>query len=321
MTAPQHKVRIYQHAACSGHDTTPHPENPTRLHAIGAELQRRGLLDHRPIPHWPAATDEHILRVHDKRLLNTLKTLEASGGGRIDADTHVLPDSLQAARIAAGAGVHAIDAVQSGEIRNAFVLGRPPGHHATRSQSMGFCLLNTIAITAAHARAVGFKRVAIIDWDVHHGNGTQDIFYDRGDVLFCSIHQYGNIFPGSGASHEQGAREGAGATLNVPLKVGDSGGAILSAMIRHVIPAVHAFQPDLILLSAGYDAHREDPLGGLRATDGDFQDLSTLTRNLADDLTDGRLISVLEGGYQPSALGRCVADTIEILDASSIEGA
>lgn len=321
MTASQHKVRIYRHSAFVGHDTTPHPENPSRSIAIDAELQRRRLLGNRPTPQWSPATDEQILHVHDKRLLQRLEDITGSGGGEIDADTLIFPDSLQAARMAAGAGVHAVDSVRSGEIRNAFVLGRPPGHHATRTQSMGFCLLNTIAITAAHARAVGFQRVAIIDWDVHHGNGTQDIFYDQGDVLFCSIHQYGNIFPGSGASNERGVGDGTGTTLNVPLKAGDSGGAIVGAMTRHVIPAVRAFRPDLILLSAGYDAHREDPLGGLRASDTDFQELSTLTRDLAYETTGGCLIAVLEGGYQPLALGRCVADTIEILDASSIEGA
>ena len=315
MTFLATRTALYRHPAFTGHDTTPHPENPSRLVTIDAELQRRGLLENRPTQRWQPASDEQITRVHDAALLAALETLTNAGGGAIDSDTYLFTDSLNAARIAAGAGIHASESIRAGAFTRAFVAGRPPGHHATRDRAMGFCLLNTIAITAAHARSIGFERVAIIDWDVHHGNGTQDIFYDRADVLFCSIHQYGNVFPGTGSARERGHGAGEGYTLNVPLQAGDDGNAIIAGMTNHIMPAVRAFQPDLILLSAGYDAHREDPLGGLRATDADFRTLTTLTRNLADELTDGRLITVLEGGYQPAALARCVADTIQILDA------
>ncbi len=318
MISPQMRTMLYRHPAFSGHDITPHPENPSRIHAIDAELQRRRLVDERPAPDWVEVSDEQILRAHDSTLLATLEELTARGGGAIDPDTLVVADSLHAARLAAGAGIHAVESIRAGDTTKAFVLSRPPGHHATRDRAMGFCLLNTIAITAAHARFGGFERVAIIDWDVHHGNGTQDIFYERDDVLFCSTHQYGSIFPGTGSARERGTGDGVGYTLNVPLRAGDSGSAIITAITQHVIPGVRAFRPDLILLSVGYDAHREDPLGGLRATDDDFRELSTLTRDLADELTDGRLIAVLEGGYQPATVGRCVADTISIFDASSI---
>jgi len=312
------RTRLYRHSAFTGHDTTPHPEQPARMLAIGAELTRRGL-NHQAVPHsWSPATDEHILRVHDRNLLNRLEILTHTGGGQIDPDTLVLPDSLPTARLAAGAGIDAVESVMAGQVDSAFILVRPPGHHATRNQSMGFCLLNTVAIAAAHARATGFQRVAIIDWDVHHGNGTQDIFYDRSDVLFCSIHQYGAFYPGSGSASERGTGEGRGYTLNLPLAAGDGDDAIMAALAGPVASAVRAFQPDILLLSAGYDAHRDDPLGGLRVTDAGFQALSKTTRMLADELTAGRLIAVLEGGYHPSALARCVVDTIDIMQAPSI---
>src|SRR5699024_7144756 len=170
-------------------------------------------------------------------------------------------------------------------------------------------------ITAAHAKTRGCARIAIIDWDVHHGNGTQDIFGDRDDVLYCSIHQYGGIFPGTGAANERGSGAGTGTTRNIPLSAGAGGDTIVKAMRAQVLPLVRDFNPDLLLLSAGYDAHIDDPLGGLRATDRDFQQLMMITRQLAVETTGGRLISILEGGYHPPALARCVADAVEILDS------
>ncbi|HEV2073825.1 MAG TPA: histone deacetylase [Thermomicrobiales bacterium] len=312
------RTRVYRHRAFTGHDTTPHPENPSRVIAIDAELQRRGLLHDRPAPVWEPASDEQILRVHDARLLSSLKQLVASGGGAIDPDTIVFPDSLDVARLAAGAGIHAVEAIAAGEATTAAVLGRPPGHHATKVRSMGFCLLNTVAITAAHALATGFQRVAVIDWDVHHGNGTQDIFYDRADVLFCSSHRYGRYFyPGTGAASERGTGAGTGFTVNIPLTMGDGDAAITAALEQRILPAVRSYQPDLILISAGFDAHIEDPLGGLRVTDEGFRNLALRTRDLSRELTGGRLIAMLEGGYHPVASARCVADMIEVLDTPS----
>ncbi len=312
---------VYRHAAFSGHDTGSwHPEHPSRIVAIDNILHERGLLSGRRTPSWEPATDEQILRVHDPSLLHELTAITDAGGGEIDPDTVVQPDSLDVARLAAGAAVAAVDAVLAGEARTAFVLGRPPGHHATRDRAMGFCLLNTVAIAAAHARASGVQRVAILDWDVHHGNGTQDIFADRADVLFCSSHRYdGWFFPGSGSAAETGIGAGAGFTVNAPLSPGEGDAEILAAWDRRILPAVDRFQPELILISAGYDAHRDDPLGGLRVTDDGFRALGERVVEVAAHHAEGRVVAVLEGGYDPLASARCAADTLAILDRSSIE--
>jgi acetoin utilization deacetylase AcuC-like enzyme len=310
---------LYRHPAFLGHDTGLHVEHPSRIVALDAELDRRGLLDGRPTLDWSPATDEHILRAHDPALLTGLERLTEDGGGEIDPDTPLLPDSLAAACLSAGAGVDAVDRIIRGEAGRAFIAGRPPGHHATRSRAMGFCLLNTIAIAACHARASGIERVAIIDWDVHHGNGTQDIFASDPDVLFCSSHRYGwPFFPGTGHHAERGTGPGKGATLNVPLAPGDGDDQIMAALRERIAPAVRAFRPGLLLLSAGYDAHIDDPLGGLRVTDAGFRALATAVRDLADELAGGRLIAVLEGGYHPAASARCIADTIAIFDGPSL---
>jgi acetoin utilization deacetylase AcuC-like enzyme len=306
---------LFRHPAFAGHDTDGHLENPGRILAIDAELERRALLAGRPEPVWKPATAEQIARAHDPSLLTALERITSAGGGWIDADTMVLPDSLEAARLAAGAGIAAVDAIRAGKTTTAFVLGRPPGHHATARRSMGFCLLNTIAIAATHARAIGFERVAIIDWDVHHGNGTQDIFFERDDVLFCSMHRFGwGFYPGSGAADEHGRGRGEGFTLNVPLSPGDGDAEMVTALRERIIPRVERFAPDLVLVSAGYDAHRTDPLGGLEVSDAGFREVATVVCDLALRACDGRLVAVLEGGYDPLALGRCVADTIATLD-------
>ncbi len=318
---PDRQTLVYRHAAFTGHDTGAwHPENPSRVVAIDNILHEQGLLSGRKTPSWEPATDEQILRVHGASLLQELTAITDAGGGEIDPDTVVMPDSLDAARLAAGAAVGAVDAVLAGEARTAFVLGRPPGHHATRDRAMGFCLLNTVAIAAAHARASGIERVAILDWDVHHGNGTQDIFADRSDVLFCSSHRYdGWFFPGTGSAAETGTGTGEGFTVNVPLSPGDGDVEMLAAWDRCILPAVDSFHPELILLSAGYDAHREDPLGGLRVSDEGFRALGERVVELAARHAEGRIVAVLEGGYEPLASARCVADTLTILDRSSIE--
>lgn len=319
MTAPvdaSSRTLLFRHDAFTGHDTGRyHPENPSRVVVLNDILHKRGLLTDRPVPSWEPATDEQILRVHTADLMDELTAITDAGGGAIDPDTVLLPDSLRVARLAAGAAVAAVDAVLAGDALTAFVLGRPPGHHATRDTAMGFCLLNTVAIAAAHARAVGFERVAIVDWDVHHGNGTQDIFLDRDDVLFCSSHRYdGWFFPGSGSAAERGRGPGTGYTVNAPLSPGDGDTELLAAWDRTILPAVDRFGPDLLLVSAGYDAHRDDPLGGLRVTDEGFREVATRVGELARRHTGGRVIAVLEGGYDPVASARCVADTVAILD-------
>lgn len=311
---PPELTAMVRDDAFAGHDTGMHPEHPRRYRAILAALDHAGMLDQgRDLPLQPAS-DEVILRVHTAAHLALLKEF-ASGGGWIDADTLVAPDSLVAARRAAGAAIAATDAALAG--RHAIALGRPPGHHATRDHAMGFCLLNSVAIAAAHARHHGASRVAIVDWDVHHGNGTQDIFYRSGDVWYASIHQ-SPLYPGTGFPGETGSGAGAGATRNCPLPPGTGDDEWLATFDTRVAPFIEEARPDLMLLSAGYDAHRDDPIGGCRVTDDGFAALVARTRDLANRLCDGRLAVVLEGGYDPDALGRCVVRTVRELDSATV---
>ncbi len=311
---PPALTAILRDDAFAGHDTGMHPENPQRYRAILAALDDAGLLDdERDLPHQPAS-DEAILRVHTADHLHLLTAIAEQGGGWIDADTMVAPDSLDAARRAAGAAIAATDAALDG--RRAVALGRPPGHHATANQAMGFCLLNSIAIAAAHARQRGAERIAIVDWDVHHGNGTQDIFYDVAEVWYASIHQ-SPLYPGTGDPNETGRGSGAGTTRNCPLPPGSGDREWLAAFDARVTPFIEASRPDLILLSAGFDAHRDDPIGGCQVTDDGFAALVAHTRDLADRLCGGRLAVVLEGGYDPEALGRCVVRTVRELDPAT----
>lgn len=300
----------------TGHDTGTHLENPNRIPAIDAELQRRDLLGHRrELPFGPAG-DETIERVHDADYLAAIEVIASGGGAWLDADTIIRKDSVEVARLAAGAGLAAVEAALAGEVRRAFVLARPPGHHATPAGGMGFCLLNTVAIAAAHALASGLERVAIIDWDVHHGNGTQDAFYDDPRVLFCSLHQW-PWYPGTGATAERGSGRGEGFTLNLPLPAGSDDAVYLATLRDHVVPRVRAFGPELVLVSAGFDAHAEDPLGGMLVTETGFAGMAGLCLALAEEHAEGRLIVVLEGGYVPDALGRNVATVIATLDGDT----
>jgi acetoin utilization deacetylase AcuC-like enzyme len=312
--SPDRLTALFRHPRFTDHDTGNHPENPSRYAAIELELERRGLLAERPAPEFQPATDEQILRVHTGNLIAELEAITAAGGGWIDADTLCGPDSLAVARLAAGAAVAAVDAVLDGPTRHAFALGRPPGHHATANRAMGFCLLNSIAIAAAHARSRGLRRVAIVDWDVHHGNGTQDIFYKDGSVLYCSMHQF-PWYPGSGAASETGEGDGAGTTINAPLPAGSGDAACLAVFEHRFLHAIRAFQPELLLVSAGFDAHEEDPLAQLQLTDDGFRAMAGAISLLADELCEGRLVAVLEGGYDTTTLGRNVANIVEILDA------
>jgi acetoin utilization deacetylase AcuC-like enzyme len=314
-TEPQsaHGTVLFRSDAFTRHDTGTHPENPRRMLAIERELIRRGLLVDRPVVPFAMAALAEIARVHDPGMLAALESIAGQGGGWIDSDTVVRPESVDVVRLAAGAGIAAVDTVLANQALRGFVLARPPGHHATPSRPMGFCLLNTIAIAAAHALAAGTAKVAILDWDVHHGNGTQEIFYDNGDVLFCSLHQ-SSFYPGSGSRHETGHGAGAGTTLNIPLRAGSGDAEYRAHLESTIAPAIMDFKPDLLLISAGYDAHADDPLGGMKVTDEGFRQMATFAVGLAETVCEGRVIAVLEGGYDPQALARCVADAIEVFD-------
>ncbi|HKG24161.1 MAG TPA: histone deacetylase, partial [Thermomicrobiales bacterium] len=214
---------------------------------------------------------------------------------------------------AAGAAVAAVDAALEGKVERSFAIVRPPGHHATPERGMGFCLLNNLAIAVAHALSRGLTRVLVVDWDVHHGNGTQDAFYATDQVLFFSVHQY-PFYPGTGAANETGIGKGEGYTINVPLPAGQRDETYLRHFDERLLPAAQDYRPELILISAGYDAHAHDPLGGMRLTESGFAALAERLSTLAADHANNRLIAVLEGGYDLPALARSVAATLRVLD-------
>ncbi|CAN5565723.1 histone deacetylase [soil metagenome] len=301
----------------SGHDLSGHPENLQRLLSVEDHLASLGLLEDRPIVPLCLAEPGSIEAVHSPRLLDTLIEKAEFSGEWIDPDTYLCKDSVTVALRAAGAAVAAVDAVVQAVVPRAFALVRPPGHHATPDRSMGFCLLNNVAIAAARALEIGLQRVAIVDWDVHHGNGTQDIFYSRADVRVCSMHQY-PFYPGTGRESERGDGAGDGHNLNVPMSAGAGDSEYLSAIDSLIIPWVEAYEPELILVSAGYDAHVDDPLAGMRVTDRGFAAIAERIRDLANRVADGRLVAVLEGGYDPDALARSVASTLRVFDGEVV---
>jgi acetoin utilization deacetylase AcuC-like enzyme len=293
------------------HDPGPgHPERPDRLRAIEAVLSLR-TQTHARIEAARAASEEQIARVHTFE--HIAKVGELTGQyGSLDPDTHVSPESVRAAVLAAGAATQAIDAVCTGAVANAFALVRPPGHHAVAGRPMGFCLFNNIAIAAKHAKAAhGKQRIAIIDWDVHHGNGTESIFYDTDDVLFFSVHQ-APLYPGTGEARASGKGAGLGYTVNVPLQAGAGDGDYARVFREIIIPIAEQYEPDLVLVSAGFDAHRDDPLGGMELTESGFATLCGEVRGLATR-RGCPLMLTLEGGYDLAGLAKSVHACIDVL--------
>ena len=274
-----------------------HPESPARLEAVWKGLDNLFLGDDLVRIEPRVATETELLRCHPIEHIQALEALDADGGGRMDPDTAISAGSWGAARLAAGSGLSAVEALTQTEAETAVCAIRPPGHHATSDRSMGFCLINNIAITAASLIAKG-KKVAVIDIDAHHGNGTQEIFYSDPRVLMISIHQW-PLYPGTGSEAEKGELEGEGFTVNVPLPPGATGSTYRLAFDKIVVPLVEDFQPDWVLVSAGFDAHREDPLTDMGLTSGDFADLTLNLFNLAPK---NRCIFFLEGGYNLQAL-------------------
>jgi acetoin utilization deacetylase AcuC-like enzyme len=285
-----------------------HPERPGRVEAIERRLAAEGIVQ-RAVPiAAAAATDEQILRCHAADYLRLVRA-EVDAGQRTlsTGDTPLSPRSFATAALAAGGVVAAVDAVMTGRVRNAFAVVRPPGHHATPARGMGFCLLNNVAIAARHAQAAhGVRRVLIADWDVHHGNGTQDIFYEDGSVFFFDTHQH-PLYPGTGAASETGRGPGLGTTLNCPFPAGAGRAEIVTAFRERLVPAAAAFRPELVLVSAGFDSREGDPLGGFRLTDDDFLELTGIVRAIADRHAEGRLVSTLEGGYALDGLASAAA--------------
>lgn len=296
------------------HDTGNHPECPERIIALERALSNAGMFTDRPVYDPLPATTDHITAVHAPALMERVQRTAANGGAWMDPDTYVSAESYEIALLAAGAAVQAVDLVMTAAERRVFSLARPPGHHAEKNREMGFCLFNNVAVAARHARdAHGLSRVAIVDWDVHHGNGTQAIFWDDPGVLFVSLHQF-PYFPGTGAAGERGSGRGEGYTVNVPLPAGSDEAVYRSAFDDIVLPALDAYQPELLMISAGFDAHVDDPLADMRLTTGSFAYMASALADCATRWCDGRLVLVLEGGYNLQALGDSVVTTIQALD-------
>jgi acetoin utilization deacetylase AcuC-like enzyme len=301
--------------ACLEHDPSAHvpghPDTPERLEAIERMLAPSDWLG------WerrdaPAAQEAELELIHSPRQIQQIKQLSLEGGGAIDADTFVGEPSFRAALHAVGGACEMTRALVAGDARLGFCAVRPSGHHAEPDRAMGFCLFNNVAVAAELAiRQLGLSRVFILDWDVHHGNGTAEAFRRRPDVLFASIHQAG-IYPGSGPLSDVGSGPGEGYTINLPVPAGSEEDLWLSLIEHIVLPAAHAFEPELVLVSAGFDAHREDPLAGCRLETASFAEIARHVRDLAERL-GVPLGVVLEGGYQPSVLGECVSETLTAL--------
>ena len=304
-----------RHPSSFEHDTGAHPESARRLVAIEEALSDRDWLG-LELTDAPAADREQVLRVHDAAHVDRIEQLSGSGGGPIDLDTIASPGSWEAALHAAGGAARAVDllltADGNGEVPYGFCGLRPPGHHAERDRAMGFCLLNNAAVAAAQARAEhGVERVLILDWDVHHGNGTEEIFYGTDGVLFVSIHQ-SPLYPGTGAASDVGAGDGVGFTVNLPVPPG-TGGPEFQSLVQHVVaPVAREWRPGLLILSAGYDAHRDDPLAQCTLGEADYAAMSAAMRALAAELSAPVLVC-LEGGYALGALAASVLATLEAL--------
>lgn len=298
--------RYREHRAPEGH-----PERPDRLAAVEEAIASRAEALSQLAPRQ--AGDEEILRIHERAHLESISAAVRRAPTQLDPDTYLSPRSLEVARLAAGGSIDLARAVARGDLTAGLAAVRPPGHHAEPHRAMGFCLLNNVAIAAAALRAEeGVERILILDWDVHHGNGTQRSFEEDPNLLYFSTHQY-PFYPGTGAFDEAGSGRGEGATVNVPLPAGCNDEVYLGALQRILVPLVLAFRPEILLVSAGFDAHRDDPLGGMRISGEGFAGMGSIVRSLADAVCSGRLAYFLEGGYSISGLRQ---GTGAVLDAA-----
>ena len=294
------------HPLYQKHETDPHPENPRRLQAIINRLESskdkpkiKELKPRKAIP-------EEIARIHDSNYISYVEEKCREGQNSLDAETNISVNSYDAALLASGAGLTAVDKIIDGELDNVFCAVRPPGHHAERERSMGFCLFNNVAVTARYAQEKKeLDRIAIFDWDVHHGNGTQNSFYSESSIFYSSVHQF-PFYPGTGDKGETGTGDGLGTTLNFPLKAYSNDSDYLALVENKLIPKLFQFKPDLIIISAGFDAHAEDPLATMQLSSSCFGKMTKLLRKASEEICKGRLISLLEGGYNEQALAESV---------------
>jgi acetoin utilization deacetylase AcuC-like enzyme len=305
-TAVVEDSRFAEHRSPAGH-----PECPERLDAVHRAVdERRSRLE--SVPPREATPDE-ILRIHARDLWDTVSEASRRAPAHLDPDTYVSPESFDVARLAAGGTVDLVRRVARGDATAGLAAVRPPGHHAEAGRAMGFCLFNNVAIAARALQAEdGVERVLIFDWDVHHGNGTQHSFDDDPHVLYASTHQF-PFYPGTGDFHEMGRGAGLGSTLNVPMPAGCGDAEFVGVAQRLLAPAARHFRPEMILVSCGFDAHRDDPLGAMKISDVGFRALTTLMRALADDLCGGRIAFVLEGGYSPIGLFEGTGAVLDVL--------
>lgn len=304
---------LYLDDSFADHDTGQHPEGADRIRRINQALRDSQWTEKATLPDWQSATESSLESIHGPEYLSTLRKACEKGGGRVEADTVVSRASFGVAQRAAGAAIDAVDRVLRGEDQRAFAAIRPPGHHALANAPMGFCLFNNVAIAAKHAiQTHQLDRVLIIDFDVHHGNGTQAMFYSDPSVLFLSMHRY-PFYPGTGESSESGTGRGLGTKKNIPIEYGTARKTIIECFERGCVEITESFRPQLVLVSAGFDAHRADPVGDLGLEQEDYQRLTEIVVQVANLSSHGRIVSLLEGGYHLDWLPRCVVTHIEEL--------
>ena len=298
------------------HKNEPHPENPGRLNAIQKNIESSKYYKKLTLIQPRKATLEDITQIHDKGYIKNVEDSCRNGVRNLDADTVISPDSYQAALLSAGAGLEAVDKILEGTVDNAFCAVRPPGHHAEQNKAMGFCLFNNVGVIARYAQNVqNLEKVFIFDWDVHHGNGTQHSFYKDSSVYYSSIHQY-PFYPGTGSVDETGTGDGLGSNLNLPMRAYSCDVDYINAIEYKLIPVIQKFNPDLIIISAGFDAHENDPLAQINLSTECYGKMTQKLMEIANDVCDGRILSMLEGGYDYSALAESVQLHVETLSNS-----
>ena len=298
------------------HKNEPHPENPGRLNAIQKNIESSKYYNNLTLIQPRKATVEDIAKVHGTGYIRSVEDSCRNGVRNLDADTVISSDSYQAALLSAGAGLEALDKILEGTVGNAFCAVRPPGHHAEQNKAMGFCLFNNVGVIARYAQDVkNIQKIFIFDWDVHHGNGTQHSFYKDSSIYYSSIHQY-PFYPGTGGVDETGTGDGLGSNLNLPMRAYSCDADYINAIEHKLIPVIQKFNPDLIIISAGFDAHENDPLAQINLSTDCYGKMTQKLMEIANDVCNGRILSMLEGGYDYSALADSVKLHVETLASS-----